>query len=205
MMKKIVSKPLPFDVASRYLREVFRTGGANESESEVFRLAPQNVCVLAPEDTTSVKLVDFVHGGLLDPEPKVSGSQTLVQPVPSTLIMASEIVFNQLSQCKHPTLWIHEPLLTEDELLAKGLSHVCVDGSIYLVYAERFTLNRVTESIRYSHLSWHFLAFIIDSTTTPESVADLCSATPFVLIGAYDGESFLYLQRKPLTEMSLPS
>lgn len=192
-MDKIVSKSLPVDVALEYIQDVFRDAGASGKGSDDYKLAPENIFALAPESIDSGQLLDFLHGGVLVSMPKVSDGRTLVQCVPSTVEIAAEIVFEQLTLSEQPTLWLHEALLTEEELAVRNLPHVSVDGAIYLVFTGGLDVSRVAELIRYSQQSWHFLAFVIDGTNTPGSVAELIRAAKFILIGAYDGESFLYL------------
>ncbi|MCL6483107.1 hypothetical protein [Janthinobacterium sp. PSRC2-1] len=193
-MDKIVSESLPVDVAFKYVQEVFRVGGASGNGSEDYKLAAENIFALVPEGTDSGQLLDFHQGGILAPLPKISDGRTSVQFVPSTVMMAAEIVHKQLALCKHPRLWLHEALLTKEQLVAKNLPHVSVEGAIYLVYAGDLGASRIAELFQYSLLSWHFLAFVIDSTSNPESVAELIRAAKFILVGAYDGESFLYLK-----------
>jgi len=193
MMDKIVSKSLPVDVALEYIQDVFRAAGASEKGSEDYKLASENIFALVPEGIDSGQLLDFLHGGVLESMPKISDGRTLVQCVPSTVEIAAEIVCEQLTLSEQPTLWLHEALLTEGELGGRNLPHVSVDGAIYLVFTGSLDVSRVAELIRYSQQSWHFLAFVIDGMNTPGSVAELIRAAKFILIGAYDGESFLYL------------
>lgn len=192
-MDKIVSKLLPVDVAFKYAQEVFRVGGACDDGEGGDKWRPASVFALAPEDTDSAQLLDFLHGGILDPMPKISDGLTSVQRVPSTVVIAAEIVCQQLALCERPTLWLHEALLTEEEIKVRNLPCISVDGAIYLVFSGDLDVSRVAELIRYSLLSWHFLAFVLDGKNNPGTVAELIHAAKFVLIGAYDGESFLYL------------
>ncbi|MDM5182250.1 hypothetical protein PO883_34345 [Massilia sp. DJPM01] len=193
MMDKIVSKSLLVDVAFKHAQEVFRVAGACDNCAGYNNWVPESIFALAPEGTDSVRLLDFLHGGILEPLPKISDGLTAVQRVPSTVVIAAEIVCQHLALCEHPTLWLHEALLTKEELKAKNLPNVTIDGTIYLVFSDGLDVSRVTELIQYSLLSWHFLGFVLDGTNNSGSVAELISAAKFVLIGAYDGESFLYL------------
>jgi hypothetical protein len=192
-MDNIVSTSLPIDVALEYVQDVFRVAGALKTDAARVDLAPAHIFALAPEGVDHGRLLDFRHGGVLEPMPKVSGGRTVVQRVSSTVGMAAEIVCKELALCEQATFWLHEPLLTEEELVARDMPHVSVDGATYLVFAGRIDVSRVAELIRYSHLSWHFLAFVVDGMAAPTAVAELIRAARFVLVGAYDGESFLYL------------
>ncbi|MFC3374784.1 hypothetical protein ACFOLJ_02570 [Rugamonas sp. CCM 8940] len=166
-MDKIVSISLPVDVALEYIQDVFHDAGASGKGSEDYTLAPENIFALAPESVDSSQLLDFLHGGVLEPMPKVFDGRTLVQCVPSTVEIAAKIVCEQLTLSEQPALWLHEALLTQEELGARNLPHVSVDGAIYLVFTGSFDSSRVAELIRYSQQSWHFLAFVVDGTNTP--------------------------------------
>ena len=96
-MDKIVSKSLPVGVALEYIQDVFRDAGASGKGSDDYKLAPENIFALAPESIDSGQLLDFLHGGVLVSMPKVSDGRTLVQCVPSTVEIAAEIVFEQLT------------------------------------------------------------------------------------------------------------
>ncbi len=76
--------------------------------------------------------------------------------------------------------------------MVRGLGYKVVNGAIYLVYENVLDEKRVAELIRYSLLSWHFLAFVTECLDEVDSVDELIRVARFLLVGAYDGESFLY-------------
>lgn len=201
-MNKIVSKSLPVNVALEFIQNVFRDAGSSGKNSDEYKLVPENIFALAPDGIDSGQLLDFIHGGILKSMPKISDGRTLIQHIPSTIDIAAEIVCKQLTLSRQPTLWLHEVLLTEDELGVRDLPHVSVDKAIYLVFSGSFDVSRVAELIRYSQQSWHFLAIVVDGTDTPNSVSELIRAAKFFLIGAYDGESFLYFDGPAQTQTS---
>lgn len=191
-MEKIISRLLPTDVASKYLKDVLAVGGGSTSGAVDLRLSSKSICAIAPEGVRTAQLLDLDHGGLLDVSPKISDGTTSIQRVPTTVPIAASIVVKELSRCERPTLWIHEPLLTEDEIVLKKLPYEIVGGKIYLVFDSNLDEERVVELINYSLLSWHFLMFIIEGKPCFESVDELILSAKLILVGAYDGESFLY-------------
>lgn len=210
-MEKIVSKPLPLRVALKYVLEVLRFGGASAVDSDECDLAPEKIFSLAPELTESNRLSDFLHGGILPSMPKISDGCTSVQRVPSTVPTAAKLVFDALTRSEQPTLWIHEPLLTEVQLTEREIPYVLLGGEIYLVHTNISDENHVASLIRYSLLSWHLLAFVTEGGSAPESVFELFRTSELTLVGAYDGESFVYLEhpraswgRSPTAELSRP-
>lgn len=192
MMENIVSKVLPVDISLNYITDVLVVGGAGRNALAGCGVALGCVHVLAPEGASTDELLDFAHGGLLARGTTISDGRTQVQSVPTTIGVAASILSAELMLCAQPELWIHEPLLTEDEVVARGLPYRMVGEALYLVFTNNFDEKRVAELLRYSLLSWHFLAFVTESRNKVGSVDELICAARFFLIGAYDGESFLY-------------
>ena len=192
MMGKIVSKLLPVDAVIEYVTDVLVAGGASKDSDIVFGA----IYTLAPESATADELLDFVHGGVLPITQAISDGRTKIQSVPNTIGVAALILSKELMLCEKPKLWIHEPLLTEVELVARGLPYMKVGEAIYLVFEVGLDAKCVAELIRYSLLSWHFLAFVTESKNEINSVDELICAAKFLLVGAYDGESFLYTVRE---------
>jgi hypothetical protein len=71
-----------------------------------------------------------------------------------------------------------------------------IEGQLYLVYEEDLrTQQRIAEIVRYSNLSWHFLAFLTDQLHEAGTASQLVEQAQMILVGAYDGESFLLWER----------
>lgn len=191
-MEKIVSKLLAVDAATKYISDVFVVGGACRDIALECGFAMRPIYALAPDDASTDKLLDFAHGGILERMPKISDGRTQIQPVPTTIGAAASILWDDLTRCERPRIWVHEPQLTEEQVVARGLGYKVVNGAIYLVYENVLDEKRVAELIRYSLLSWHFLAFVTECLDEVDSVDELIRVARFLLVGAYDGESFLH-------------
>lgn len=201
-MENIVSKLLAVDTSLEYIADVLAVGGASTNAVSDCGVDLDAIHVLAPEEVSTDRLLDLVHGGLLARGAKISDGRTEVQAVPTTIRLAASILYAELMQCARPKLWIHEPLLTEVELAERDLPYQKVRDTLYLVFTDDFDEERVAELLRYSLLSWHFLAFVTESSDRIESVDELICAARFMVIGAYDGESFLFGRRKSPEERS---
>lgn len=189
-MEKIISKLLPASIAAEYIKEVLITGGATS-----FGVDSEPVFAITPENASNARVLGFVQGGLLTAMPRNSDGHTSVQAVPTTVPTAVAIVCHELVQCQQPAFWIHEPLLTESEIAERNMPHVIIDRQIYLVFDSDLDAGRIAELIRYSLLSWHFLAFVTEARSQIRCVDDLVRSARLILVGAYDGESFLYKRR----------
>ena len=195
-MENFVSKVLPVAIALKHITDVLVVGGADRNVLVNCDADIDVVHVIAPESASLDKLVNFAHGGLLPRGPTISNGRTLVQSVPTTVSVAASILSAELRLCSRPQLWIQEALLTLDEVVARGLPHKIVGGALYLIFTSKLDEQRVAELLRYSVLSWHFLAFVTDARDKVDSVDELTCMARFILIGAYDGESFLYTRTR---------
>jgi hypothetical protein len=187
IMEKIISKLLPGDKADGYIKDVLTIGGATS-----FPVGSEPVFAIAPERTDTAQLLNFSQGGILTATQRISDGRTSVQLVATTVPTAASIVHQEMLHFKQPALWIHEPLLTDEEISLKKLPHLIIEGKIYFVFEGNLEEVRIAELIRYSLLSWHFLAFVTDGRGQVRCVDDLVISAKLILVGAYDGESFLY-------------
>lgn len=186
-MQNIISKLLPADIGAEYVKSVLTSAGAS-----IFPLKLQPVYALVPENTSNAQLVNFTQGGILAAMPRISQGHAQVQSVPTTIDAASSVVSKELLLYQRPTLWIHELLLSEEEIMLKNLPYMIIGGNTFFVYRGKLDNAHISEIIRYSLLSWHFLALITDGLEKFVCVDDLFFSAKLILAGAYDGESFLY-------------
>jgi hypothetical protein len=191
MMNDITSKNLPQEPAIQYLLQVLKNGGVTDTNAVDTQLG-QGVChAIAPNSVDGQRLVEFELGGILPTEPKVPSGEYLIQAVPNTASIAASIVSKELLDMNDPVLWIHEPLLIEKEVIAKHLPYQRISKELYLLF-DKGAETPTKELIQRSLLSWHFLAIVTDRLKQVESVEYLIQCAKLILVGAYDGESFLY-------------
>jgi hypothetical protein len=194
MTNDITSRNLPAKPAIQYFLQTLKCGGVADTDL-ADRLLSQGACyAIAPNNIDDQRLVGFELGGILPAEPKVFHGSYLIQPTPNTARIAASIASKELSSMSTPMLWIHEPLLTEKEVVAKNLPYQRIGKELYLLFDKRAE-TQTMELIQQSLLSWHFLAVVTDGSVQIKSVEQLVLYARLILVGAYDGESFLYWEK----------
>lgn len=192
-MEKIISKLLPLQASSQYVAQVLEVGGMSSILAARRCVSATPFNALVPDGISADKLLDFAHGGVLRAPPAVPHvGGVLVQRVPTTIPAATAIVLNEMQRLDQAVLLVHEPMLAEHELDCDNMPYEIIGGKIYLVSAQRADERSIATLIQYGLLSWHFLAFLVERNREFRSVDELVASSKMMLVGAYDGESFLY-------------
>lgn len=189
-MSKISSMILPHEPAANYFSQVLAVGGIGNPALVEPRLRDGTFYAIVPERVEVKRAEQFSVGGLLPSRPAVSMGRYQVQPVSTAVAAAASIARGVISKTEDPALWIHEAQLNESEVRARNVPFRTLGSQLYLV--ENPLHADVEEMFRYSNLSWHFLAFVTNSSTGITSIDQLMQRASLILVGAYDGESFLY-------------
>lgn len=196
-MSTIALRELPSADALRHFDETLRTGGANDSVLSEILAREGKFYALAPGDVELARLIQFDAGGLIPAPPKQKRDGYLIQAVADAASSAALILCNESKQLLQPVLWIHEPLLTEGELTPQpDIQSQHVGSELYLIYRGDWdSPAQIEKLLRRSLLSWHFLALLADGVSHAGSIAEVLQRTALVLVGSYDGESFLVWNR----------
>ena len=194
-MDSVISKLLPMDAATRYVAQVLAVGGATEGAAIAQRLATASLYALVPSEVDGDSLLNFERGGVLAAMPAIPDGNVLVQRVPTTIPTAAAIVSDAMAVLDQAVFLVHEPMLSGDELARKSIPYILVSGQPYRFSTIDSDEKALAESIRFGHLSWHFLGFVVERRREFNSVDELVESAKLMLVGAYDGESFLYSLR----------
>ncbi len=180
-----------------YFSEILKTGGAGDADFNLSQLRYGHFSAVVPPHTSAQRVTRFGAGGLLAATESVRViGKARVQAVPTAISAISAIMAKRIRLFEDPVLWVHEPMLPEEQITAPHASCRNIQGQLYLVYEDEvFTEARIAEIIRYSTLSWHFLAFLTNGVHQVRAVSDLVGQAQIILVGAYDGESMLLWER----------
>jgi hypothetical protein len=184
---------LPLDPALEYFRGVLEMAGLTGQTAIADRLRLGRFYAIAPAGTGLTKLLKFKEAGLLPDLPIYQSETHVIQAVDTTLAQAARIVNETIERHADSVLWIHEPMLTQIELMDRSRPARRLGEQLYLVYPTGCPHPRSTEDLlRYSLLSWHFLGFLVPTRHSAQSTEDLVRSAKLMIVGAYDGESFVY-------------
>lgn len=180
-----------------YFLGVLATAGAGDESFCRGELRHGDFSALVPRGTPEQRVLDFAQGGLLLASPPQKVGAAMVQEVPAPVSTISSLLAAKSRSLTAPVLWLHEPILHEHEVKSRNLPCQKIDGQLYLAYEEGIQMDdKISELIRSSMLSWHFLAFVTDRVHHVRTVPELVAAARMVVVGAYDGESILFWDRR---------
>ncbi|HWJ93787.1 MAG TPA: hypothetical protein VNT33_03640 [Telluria sp.] len=180
--------------AMDYFLDVLKTAGATDQPRNMDQLAKGSFSALVPHDAGTEQVMRFGVGGLLATP---AADSAIVREIPTTIPAIAELVAKCAQAMGDPVLWLHEPLLSEDEISVRWLMPKRVGGNLFLVAEDDNARQpgRIAESLDFALLSWHFLAFVTDGAHVADTVETLLARATMVVAGAYDGESALLWHR----------
>jgi hypothetical protein len=199
----IITQQLTGSAPLGYLVQVLETGGAS-AVGLADELSRGAIHAVVPADTPEQRALQFNAGGLLEAEPAVAIAGGLLQEVPTCVPTVAKIMRERMSVLRDPVLWVHEPLLGEnelesflgDEIRSSRVRLQRIEGQLYLAYERDIRAEeKIAKAINASMLSWHFLAFLTNGIHEAPSVSFLVKQSQMILAGAYDGESALIWER----------
>lgn len=203
MKEQIIQRGLVGEAPVDYFVHTVESGGASANRLQT-KLKRGEFTVLVPTSTSEARILQFELGGLLPEEPKRQLGDKWIRQTPTAISTLARIVAKKARSLESPVLWVHEPMLNEDELgpvvgddLVSGkVSSQRIEGQLYLVYQDGVQREaEVADAIDGSMLSWHFLAFLTEHLHEPNAISDLFDRSSMILVGAYDGESALIWER----------
>ncbi|MCS0807146.1 hypothetical protein NX774_04335 [Massilia agilis] len=177
-----------------YFMHVLDDAGVPSKDASVLTLGKGHFFGLLPPGVPTQRIRQFNHAGILPAGPLVEVPDGMVQEVTPPFEAIARLLAKRLDGYERPVLWVHEPMMQEDEIQREHLAYKRLGGQLYLAYDD-LREKKIAKALRFSMLSWHFLAFVTDQTRQVESVDSLLALTKMILVGAYDGESVLLWER----------
>lgn len=179
-----------------HLLDSLEVGGVVDRAGARETLGHGLISAISPSDADERRLMRFDEGGLLPADPAVFVGTGWLQEVPNTIPDIAAIVSRQMQALNDPVLWVHEPVLLEDELDEKKRDWRKLGNHLYCVYRSGGgDVRQIAEFIRYFMFSWHFLGIVTDGLHEASAASDLLSGASMIVVGAYDGESALIWER----------
>jgi len=191
---KSQSYPLkPSDALSRFIETL---AYADRDFAEAFRDQSMkgSFFSLAREGLTGETLLRF-DASMMPPSPKIPAGhgEYLVSEVKCLNFDMATIILQRARVLKHPTLYLHEPYLKQNEPneLSKALTAVG-DRLFFVKGLETVSAKELEDRIHNYSVAWHSLALLVDRKELEPTLDSLLSDAVLIAVGAYDGESHLY-------------
>jgi hypothetical protein len=217
-MKQLIKHKLKFDSAWEYVRE--NLDNVNALSSELLNLLDFKngyFFTLLPDEANLTEIYHFKCGGILlqypEEEHVVNGYKSTYSWIPdidkelSPLILKEikskyelSCVFDKVSGTPSNAYYIYysdaHPLFNEKEVY-------------FLIEQKNISIDVLLKCLRASTSFWHSLCVFttadfngVTETLSLEKIKEICLKTQLVMVGAYDGEGYLFWE-KNITNASM--
>lgn len=202
-MRQLIDHPLDAALSKAYLKEQL-----NEINTLCSHLLKEinweegRFFTQLPEKANLSHINQFERGGIL-PQNRERGKKGSYRLIPAIEGQIARYLFDQIHErqlsaifddvTRRPTDKNHPELL--------DLSATYEDELYYLLQKERATREIIEKCLEKSNAFWHSLCLLTKSrqesqTFTLQIINDLCHHAQIVMIGAYDGEGYIFWEKK---------
>lgn len=167
---------------------------------------------ILPEDARIEKIYEFKWGGIIPSIP--FGTKTYKVEGVSDHFHPQQVITTDRDCAKIVTKFLNiskkNYALVEDYNMEPDSPHVAIENvkmvpfhkEVYYLLNEKNSEEDVYITIRGSNIIWHFLMVLmeldqpISSTLNQADFDRICEKTKFVIIGAYDGEGYVFWEKQ---------
>lgn len=212
-MGKLYKYKLNFDLTLEYVKS--RLDKANAISMELINLLNFNkgyFFTLLPSNANQKRLYDFKTGGILPQNPpeecEASGIKSIYSIIPSIDEELAKLISKEIKQRKN-IVCIFDDIncsLTQvkgyDIYDNYGLFYK--NEIYYMLNNTNITTNVVSECLNNSNAFWHSLCIFakienrekILKNLNLEKIKKICMSTQLIMVGAYDGEGYIFWEEK---------
>jgi hypothetical protein len=213
-MRKLIKHTLEFNKTLEYFLEYLEERHKlSDTLLKYHDFTQGSFYTLLTKDANIAKLYQFNIGGIL---PHNHTHEIYIESLGKSF--QGEIVNNldiELSQFIYSTLRTNKNLafLMEELILSLMDKHIDLYNVIgkhfenelfYLISQNNLTKSLVTQSIKECSYAWHFVSVLFEQKKMNftkkeikhEDFLQICSKVSFVIVGAYDGEGYVFWEKK---------
>ena len=219
-MRTLIKYEIEFERVRDFIN--FTLTDANTLSSELLGLLDFKKGVfftLLPEGSNIDKIFQFRYGGILPQNPIVTikgeDHNSRYQITPNIRPELCKLIFNFLTSEQNAVCIFDDVTLTKDDytqnIFFKEFGFL-FSQEIYFLIKNNINLEKnIMECLRLSHSNWHSLCMISEQypneadekTLTQENISHLCLKIKLLILGAYDGEGYIFWE--PTSASSLLS
>lgn len=212
-MKKLNKYPLHFKPAKEYV--VGELEDVNILSSQLLNLLNFDngkFFVLLPHNANLEDLYNFKNGGILQQFPKekqfINGRLSTYSWIPDINIELSELILKEIESRKNLCCMIDKVTGEASETCYKTYfqaNPLFYDNEVYfLIQKENASNDLILKCLKASTSFWHSLGIFsnadftdIFKTINLEKINEVCLKTELVMVGAYDGEGYVFWEKNP--------
>ncbi|NGX35811.1 MAG: hypothetical protein K1000chlam1_00644 [Candidatus Anoxychlamydiales bacterium] len=217
IMRKVEKFTLEFDKAFDYFRDILEDGNTLSSELlKTINLKQGFFYTLLPKEAIKKRVYRFCYGGLIPPK-DVGNKPVYLENLKKEFVplkvhtlhdeltefINNWLQINQTSTCIFEDITSLFSLNYKEPLfLSHGLFYY---KEIYYKITKRTSSIQLIKDCMYvSDALWHFLCILTevdfsdikDKNLTLKKIKEICLNTKIIIVGAYDGEGYVFWERK---------
>ena len=214
VMRKLIKHSLEFNKTLAYFLEYLEDRNKlSETLLNYHDFTKGCFYTLLTKDADISKLYQFNIGGILPHNPTQeiyieSIGKTFQGEIINTInAELSELIYIILKSKKNLNFLMEELILSLFDKpidLYKNIGMHFSDEIFYLISQKKITRNLIIQAIKECKYAWHFVSIIFEQKklnfTNKEIKKDdflqICSKVSFVIVGAYDGEGYVFWEKK---------
>jgi hypothetical protein len=217
-MKQLIKHKLKFDSAWEYVRE--NLDNVNALSSELLNLLDFKngyFFTLLPDEANLTEIYHFKCGGILlqypEEEHVVNGYKSTYSWIPDIDKELSPLILKEIKSKYELSCLIDDVSASPKDkyytLYSDNFSFFYGDEVYYLLKKNNVSVELLLKCLRASTSFWHSLCVFttadfngVTETLSLEKIKEVCLKTQLVMVGAYDGEGYLFWE-KNITNASM--
>lgn len=210
VMKKLNKHQLEFNPVWEYVQD--NLDDVNTLSSELLQLLDfkkGHFFTLLPNDANFEEIYHFKYGGILPqyPEEKyfINGHWSSYSWIPDIYLELSQLILKEITYKDRLSCFMDDVLASpKDEyytLYSDNFSLFYDEEVYYLINKENISLELLRKCLRFTTSFWHSLCVFTRgdfnglTTLGLEKIKEICLKTDLVMIGAYDGEGYVFWEK----------
>jgi len=213
-MKKLKKYRLNSEITLKYI--IYNLEGGNVLSHEILKSIESNeghFFTLLPHDANIERLYEFEAGVILPQNPEIkcftNGREESYSITPSIKNELEHIIYNELkNNPKYSCLFedlLNSPKSSHSEFFKlNNLIFFYHQEVYYLVTHENLKKNNISKCLHNSNALWHSLCVVSkanykslkDQKITLNQIHEISTHAELVIVGAYDGEGYIFWEKK---------
>jgi hypothetical protein len=166
-----------------------------------------------PSNAKLDKLYEFSYGGIIPSVPY--GNQVYeMEGYPNGFIPEqvttmdnnlSEFISNYVKKNAENCAIVENVILELSDIHAniKGVKMIPYEKEVYFYLDEKNSIDQIYKTIRRSSQSWHFFSILTElenkkmQSMNAYDLDRICDNSKFIIVGAYDGEGYIFWEKTP--------
>jgi hypothetical protein len=216
MVRKVKQYYLDFDKSLSYFKNCLED--ANTLSTEILKkinFSEGSFFTILPEEAILSRIYEFPYGGIIPPKPygkklyKIPGTNQKFHPQQVVTLINEFVnyIVNVIDTNKKLSCVFEDVIKSPDDLHLElfNINGLRFENEIYyLIDAENNSDELILKTINEADAMWHFLCVLTQTKfdrkkkqwLTLDEIEEICKCIKTIIIGAYDGEGYVFWEKK---------